>query len=225
MVDFTSRQVQQPPHLGDHLKKVREAAGLTLADLADKTKIQTKYLIKLENGDYENFLANVYIQGFLKKYAEILKLDIVEILKEYEKERNLNQSLKNALNYHKNLPSLKKPRFIITTHLINWCLIAVVLFLVGGYFFYQIRFLFKAPGLDVFSPAAISFIQENQVEIKGKTEIGSRLTINNQEVYIDTEGNFEENIFLRLGLNEITVRSQNKFNKFNEKNIKVIRNN
>ena len=67
--------------------ETRKSQDISLNDIAEKTKINIKYLEAIENGDFD-ILPFVYIRLFLKTYSEILNLDVKNILEEYEKHTN-----------------------------------------------------------------------------------------------------------------------------------------
>lgn len=73
--------------LGDVLKKAREEKGLSIDNVAEETKIQKRYLIDLENEDFEDMPGKVYERGFLRTYAELLGLDLEMILKLHDEVR------------------------------------------------------------------------------------------------------------------------------------------
>ena len=66
--------------LGDRLRQAREARGLSLEQMEDITKIRRRYLQALEEEDYGQFPAEVFIRGFLRNYAVALGLDPDEVL-------------------------------------------------------------------------------------------------------------------------------------------------
>lgn len=65
-------------------KKQREKLGYSLEKIAEKTKINIKFLRALEQGNFD-VLPQTYIKLFIKSYAEELNLDASEILEEFEK--------------------------------------------------------------------------------------------------------------------------------------------
>jgi transcriptional regulator with XRE-family HTH domain len=58
----------------DELKAARENKGLTLQQVAQKTKIDLKFLEIMEEGDF-SFLPELYVIAFLKNYARVVGLD------------------------------------------------------------------------------------------------------------------------------------------------------
>ena len=65
--------------LGDILKERREALNLSIKEVADATKLKKSTIVALENGDYRDLPEPVYIHGFLKLYASVLRLDYKEL--------------------------------------------------------------------------------------------------------------------------------------------------
>ncbi|MFC4617411.1 helix-turn-helix domain-containing protein [Camelliibacillus cellulosilyticus] len=65
--------------LGQTLKEKREEKGLSLDDIQEMTKIQKRYLVAIEAGEYAQLPGNFYTRAFIKNYAEVLGLDPKEI--------------------------------------------------------------------------------------------------------------------------------------------------
>lgn len=70
--------------LGEFLKNERISKGLTLEEIQETTKIRTRYLKAIEDGDFSVMPALVYAKGFVKSYAEALGLNGNELVKKYE---------------------------------------------------------------------------------------------------------------------------------------------
>ncbi|HNM03389.1 MAG TPA: helix-turn-helix domain-containing protein, partial [Leptospiraceae bacterium] len=66
--------------VGQILKDTREEKRLTVRDIVKETNIPLKYVLALENEDYGQFPAETYTVGFLKTYADFLKLDTGHII-------------------------------------------------------------------------------------------------------------------------------------------------
>lgn len=73
-------------NLGDRLKEERKAKGLDLDDLQRITKIQKRYLIGIEEGNYEMIPGKFYVRAFIKQYAEAVGLQPEALFEEYKKE-------------------------------------------------------------------------------------------------------------------------------------------
>ena len=62
------------------LRQAREAQGLTIHQVAEVTKIRTDHIEALEAGNFNAFSAQVYIRGFVRTYARLLKLAEAQML-------------------------------------------------------------------------------------------------------------------------------------------------
>src|SRR5438477_6977886 len=66
--------------VADQLRMAREARGLTVHQVAEITKIRTDHIRALEEGNYSVFSAPVYIRGFVRSYAGIVKLNVPQVM-------------------------------------------------------------------------------------------------------------------------------------------------
>lgn len=69
--------------VGSLLREAREAKGLTLAEAHEGTRINTRFLEALENGQYDLLPTQVHIKGYLRNYARFLDLDPEPLLTRY----------------------------------------------------------------------------------------------------------------------------------------------
>nr|WP_261380559.1 RodZ domain-containing protein [Neobacillus bataviensis] len=76
----------QLTELGNRLKEARLAKNLSLDDLQTITKIQKRYLVGIEEGNYASMPGNFYVRAFIKQYAEALNLNPDEIFETYKNE-------------------------------------------------------------------------------------------------------------------------------------------
>jgi hypothetical protein len=60
---------------GAFLRKVREIRGLELNDISQRTKISERYLRALEEEQFADMPAAVYVRGYVTEYARALRLD------------------------------------------------------------------------------------------------------------------------------------------------------
>jgi len=72
--------------VSEQLRQAREAQKLTVHQVAEIIKIRTDHLRALEAGNFEVFSAPVYIRGFVRGYATLLKLDVPGVMTALEAE-------------------------------------------------------------------------------------------------------------------------------------------
>ncbi|MEH7122726.1 RodZ domain-containing protein [Bacillus sp. JJ1773] len=86
--------------LGVRLKEARLAKGLSLDDLQVATKIQKRYLIGIEEGNYSMMPGQFYIRAFIKQYAEAVGLQPEELFEQYKSEipSTINEDIPEKLS-------------------------------------------------------------------------------------------------------------------------------
>ena len=65
------------------LKELRESKGYSLDEISDFTKIDIRYLVSIEEGDF-SCLPNVYMRLFLRSYCKYIGADSKKALDNYE---------------------------------------------------------------------------------------------------------------------------------------------
>ncbi len=61
---------------GERLRQAREAAGLSVADVAQRLKMPVRVVESLESGDWDRLDAPVFVRGQLRSYARLLGVRI-----------------------------------------------------------------------------------------------------------------------------------------------------
>ncbi len=56
--------------VGKTLKEIREEKGITVEEASKETKIRKKYILALENDEFNKIPGRVYEKAFLKTYAD-----------------------------------------------------------------------------------------------------------------------------------------------------------
>lgn len=71
-------------NIGETLRKARIDQRISLDELQQKTKIQKRYLIALEDNDFHLLPSDYYLRAFIRQYAEEVKLDGNYLLDVYD---------------------------------------------------------------------------------------------------------------------------------------------
>lgn len=69
--------------IGERLEEARKRKGISIREAAEATKIRGDYLQKFENNQFDLSLADLYVRGFLRSYAQFLKLPADKIVNDY----------------------------------------------------------------------------------------------------------------------------------------------
>ncbi len=87
---------KNPCNNSQELKARREALGLSLADVFQRTRIRIVYLQAIENNDFHLLPVPVYAKNFIKTYARALGIDSKPILINYEDYLNSEKGLQTS---------------------------------------------------------------------------------------------------------------------------------
>ena len=90
--------------VSEQLRRAREQQQLDVYQVAETTKIKTDHIRALESGNFDIFSAPVYIRGFVRGYATMLKLDVKAILADLDGELKLSDKFRDPP------PLTKSPR-------------------------------------------------------------------------------------------------------------------
>lgn len=66
----------------EELREHREKSGITIQQIASKTKIDKKFLEAIDQGNF-SFLPDLYVKAFIKEYANVIGLDEKETIKKF----------------------------------------------------------------------------------------------------------------------------------------------
>ena len=96
--------------VGNSLKVVRERQGLSLPDVASRTRIRRQHLAAIEAGHFAELPGPVYITGFLRTYAETLGLDPETVVSRFQEESDLARQ-RQDLVFPMPRPEARSPRW------------------------------------------------------------------------------------------------------------------
>jgi transcriptional regulator with XRE-family HTH domain len=106
--------------IGEKLRQAREARKITIKEVVKETNISPLYLQALEEEKFDRFPSETYLIGFLRTYAEFLKLDVEGIVQAYKgykigesatpleeltkpTKSNINLAFSSFVNKHRNM--------------------------------------------------------------------------------------------------------------------------
>ncbi len=75
MNHLTPTQAEQLKEIGIQLRQLRQEHSISTEEIAAKTHIQLRLLQALEEGESDQLPEPIFIQGFIRRYAEALNLD------------------------------------------------------------------------------------------------------------------------------------------------------
>lgn len=192
---------------GELLRETRLKKGLTIKEIAKRIKVKSEYLEALENNDFNTLPSATFTKGFLRNYAQDLKLKPETVIAMFRRDfvenetgRIIPKGLVEPIN--------KRSRTIP----INAILIGVAFASFLAFLSFQLINYFSLPKLEVIQPIN-GETYAKKITVKGKTEQDAVVTINNQKVIVAPEGEFTLDLIFPSGTHSIIVQSTNRQEK------------
>jgi len=71
------REGEMPPLIavGQHIQDAREKRGMTILELSEKTKIDARWIVVIEAGQFDRIPGRTYVLGFTRHICSTLGLD------------------------------------------------------------------------------------------------------------------------------------------------------
>jgi cytoskeletal protein RodZ len=159
--------------VGAKLKEARDKKSLAIEQVQKATMIHSTVLRALEEGRGSELLTDTYIRSFLKKYAQFLGLDPVEILKEYFPAYPESGTANIPVREKSISPEIaKRPRFLYNTGITVAAIICILLFIFAAG---KVISYLKRPKADQQKRAAVSKVKPPQkIKISTKKKSASK---------------------------------------------------
>ncbi len=138
------------PNVSQQLKQAREAAGLTIKDIAAKTRVPIRHLENLEAENFSALPGLTYVLGFVRNYARALELDEVALVDQLRTDLAGENSLRR--NYADSTYAPADPAHI-PPRSFAWGAIAVLAVILIGFGIY------KAASSGMFAGAGASEVE------------------------------------------------------------------
>ena len=185
--------------VGELLSQSRQQQGLSLQEVAQTIKIKPDYLVALEKNQFDRLPHPAFTKGFLRKYATFLSLNPETVLAMFRRDFVEDQT-GHILPRSLVKPVKPPPRFFSFSYLLLF--LALVSFL--SFLGYQLYKYTSLPKLVLTQPLEDE-VYTSPVPIKGKTDPGNTLKVNQQEIFVDDQGNFFFELNLPIGRQTLTV--------------------
>jgi hypothetical protein len=188
--------------LAEIFNEVIELRGLNLERLAELTAVPKRFLAALRDGDFRNLPPAPYVRGYLMKIAGVLDIDGNLLWRTYKKENLFRTSG----------PEDKLPINRFTSRPLNKKKIAVGIVLIFALSVLTWKFndflgILGTPDLKINAPSVDGLIVNNpSIKLSGKADARDKLTINNEEIMVGDDGNFEKEFALQPGINTIEFK-------------------
>jgi cytoskeleton protein RodZ len=117
-----------PAQPGRQLAAARESCGLSVADVAHQLKLSPAQVEAMEAGNYQRLPGAVFVRGFIRNYARLVKLDPALLLADAERQLRPAVQPEPELQHSVNIPFPTGRDFRWRKYAIVALLVAVVIF-------------------------------------------------------------------------------------------------
>lgn len=197
--------------VGKILREARVDRLLSLEEVEKQTKIRKELLEALEADDYSKLPPLTFIQGFIKNYGKFLSLDTNKLLAIFRRDYEASKHPDLVLESFKK--PIKSNKLFLTPARLLGTIIVLVIICFFAYLWVEYRQFVGAPPLQVTSPQDQQIVEIPNVVVSGKTDPEAKVKVNDQDIGVDKDGIFKEEIKLASSTNVITITSTSKFNQ------------
>ena len=118
--------------IGDTLAEARRQAGLTTTQVSQQTRIRESIVRAIEQGDFSPCGGNFYARGHIKSIAEVVGVDPVPLIREYDEEHGPPSTMRASQIFEPATPiKIREPRNLHLGRVLAVVLLAVIGF--GAY--------------------------------------------------------------------------------------------
>jgi len=192
--------------IGKILKDARQSKNITLSRLENITKIKKDFLIKIENEDWDKLPEFTVVSGFVKNIANSLDLSV----------ENINAILRRDYP-PKKISINPKPdvvnKFTWSPKLTFALGIIMLVLLVLGYLGVEYKKFVTPPELTIISPKENQQVLQGNLMVEGKTSTDVILTVNNQLITLDQDGNFKSKIEISMETKSLIFKAISRSGK------------
>ncbi len=216
---FQKKTLSEKKRVCLRLRDARLAYGMSIAQMAKKTKIDKHYIDALENCDYDALPeAPIYRKNFIRSYLEALDINSTQYIRQYVIEENVSEHVSLCLPKKQ----IKQPRFNNLPSLIKYMVAIGIVLAIGGYLGLQVYHIIEPPQLTILNPSSNYITNKPNITIRGIASLETKILVNGQPVHNKNNGEFKQSLDLSPGVNTILVSAQNKHGKITKKTLHIV---
>lgn len=196
-----------------YFKEYLDIKHMSPQKLTDLSGVPQRYIEALLEGNFRELPPNPYVRGYIGKIAEVLEFDRDEMWSLYKKEVIIENT-----NGFDRLPSNRFATRNINKKTLGTLLIVGI---VALYITLNFKTFVGSPALEITYPTNENLVVRNPlITLEGRTDGNNTITLNQSDIFVDTDGLFKKEYQLNPGLNVIEITAK----KFLGKEVTIIRN-
>lgn len=201
--------------VGHILHNARLEKKLTPDQLSSLTKIDTKYILALEEDDYDHLPSETFAKGFIRNLSLRLDRNPEELVAVFRRDfrQPYLRTQKTPIRHRRFvLPQLLSSQFLF---------IGIGALFFFTYLIFQFRAIITPPPLSIARPTAGS-VMVSPIEVEGLTAVDATISINDDtKLKPDQSGHFLGRLNLPVGETVLEIKSTNRFSRSSTQKIKL----
>lgn len=196
--------------LGEYFRVARQALGISMHQVEQRTKIKKEFVRAIEQQDWEKLPEYPVLFGFVNNLARFYDLNESSAIALLRRDYPPNKLPKADL---KPIPKKEfkwSPKFTFALG------VGFVVLLVAGYLLFQYRQFLQPPPLEVIEPTQDQVVTKPEIRILGKTTRDVTITANNQPIIVDDQGVFESNLAVSQETQSIEIQAISRSGKMSK---------
>lgn len=207
---FILKKVNGTAALGPDLIELRERAGLSVEEAAKLSKLTPGFIRALEGERWSELPDPAYVERLLKMYVSRFGVSESYYLHKYRDGLRLRKIEKDASQFLPRPVKVAASAFLVTPRLFAAAGFALFILALGGYVVYQARTITSAPELQIATPIDGARLDQPEVFIKGKTDVGALVMINGAAAAVSPDGDFEQTIRIPQGTTMLVITAKRR---------------
>lgn len=195
--------------VGQILKEARLKKKISVANLAKTTKIKKEFIILIENNAWDKLPEFPVVSGFVKNLSVSLNIPVnstnAVLRRDYPPKKLFINPKPDVDSKFRWSPKLT---FVVG--------ITAIFLVVVMYLSFEYMKFVRPPELSILMPKENEIVLQSKVKISGKTTTDSVVTVNNQPVLLDQDGNFETEIDILKETKELIFKAVSRSGKVTE---------
>ncbi len=143
-------------HFGEDLRQERESRGIALTAIVDVTKISSRHLMALEDGQFGDLPGGVFNKGIVRSYARVVGLDedawLRRFMSEYERSGQLKDDDAYWVNFAENVSKTRQNEGVRPAVRLRWAGVGMLVLLLAGLGWFVWRYVRERISAEVPTP-------------------------------------------------------------------------
>lgn len=186
-------------NLSELIENAMRVKGFTVEKLAQTTGVSDRFIQYIVDGNLKKLPSSPYVHGYVLRIADALNLNGEELWKEHFQK---NQNIKHS-GQADELPGNRfKARSINKNIVIG----IAILIIVAVFVFWRVQSYVGEPSLSLSDFKDEMIVEQKTFDLRGKIDPRDQLTLNEEIIYPDVNGNFQKILPLEPGFNTLTFK-------------------